>query len=80
MKGSPRARRLLAPSAVSAGALRTIAQPVLVICGEKDAMTGSPQPLADAMPRGRAVIVPGRDHMTAVGDRVTKSEVLAFLA
>lgn len=61
-------------------ALSAIDRPVLVICGEKDAITGSPERLAAAIPGARAVIVPGRDHMSAVGDKVTKAEVLAFLA
>lgn len=59
--------------------LAAIRQPVLVICGEKDAVTGSPERLAASMPGAVLKIVPGRDHMTAVGDRVTKTEVLGFL-
>ncbi len=56
-----------------------IDQEVLVICGEKDTVTGPPDRLASTMPGARAVTVPGRDHMSAVGDKVTKAEVLAFL-
>lgn len=62
-----------------AGDLGRVANPVLVICGEKDVITGPPQPLAALMPRGSASVVPQRDHMTAVGDRITKNEVLTFL-
>ena len=53
-------------------------RPVLVVCGEKDELTGSPQPLAAAFADGRAVTVPRRDHMTAVGDKVYKEAVLEF--
>ena len=53
---------------------------VLVVCGESDALTGSPQGLAQAFANGRAVVVPKRDHMTAVGDKVYKQAVLEFLA
>ena len=32
------------------------------------------------LPRGRALDIPGRDHMLAVGDQVFKAAVLDFLA
>ena len=32
------------------------------------------------MPARRALPIPGRDHMLAVGDKVFKQAVLAFLA
>jgi pimeloyl-ACP methyl ester carboxylesterase len=54
-------------------------RPVLVVCGEKDELTGAPDGLAHAFPNGRAVTIPKRDHMTAVGDKVYKDAVLAFL-
>jgi pimeloyl-ACP methyl ester carboxylesterase len=54
--------------------------PVLIVVGEKDAITGLPGRLAEALPRARVVIVPGRDHMTAVGDKVFKAEAVAFLS
>jgi pimeloyl-ACP methyl ester carboxylesterase len=52
---------------------------VLVVDGDKDTQAGRPEPLAAAFADGRAVIVPGRDHMTAVGDRLYKQSVLEFL-
>jgi non-heme chloroperoxidase len=55
-------------------------RPVLVVCGEKDELTGGPDALAAAFADGRAVTVPRRDHMTAVGDKVYKEAVLQFLA
>jgi pimeloyl-ACP methyl ester carboxylesterase len=54
--------------------------PVLVAVGSKDAVAGSAQELAARLPFGRALDIPGRDHMLAVGDRVFKEGVLAFLA
>jgi pimeloyl-ACP methyl ester carboxylesterase len=55
-------------------------RPVLVVCGEMDVLTGSPDPLAAAFADGRAVTVPKRDHMTAVGDKVYKQAVIEFFA
>ncbi|MBI3675846.1 MAG: alpha/beta hydrolase [Proteobacteria bacterium] len=54
-------------------------RPVLVVCGERDNLTGRPEPLAKAFANGRAVMVPKRDHMTTVGDKVYKAAVLKFL-
>ena len=54
-------------------------RPVLVVCGENDETSGAPGPLAAAFPDGRAVVIPGRDHMSAVGDKATKEAVIAFL-
>jgi pimeloyl-ACP methyl ester carboxylesterase len=53
---------------------------VLVVCGEIDNLTGKPDGLAAAFPEGRAVTVPNRDHMSAVGDKVYKHAVVDFLA
>jgi len=55
-------------------------RPVLVVCGENDETSGAPGLLAAAFPDGRAVVVPGRDHMSAVGDKCTKKAVIDFLA
>jgi pimeloyl-ACP methyl ester carboxylesterase len=60
--------------------LKKVMLPVLVVCGEKDVLTGSPDPLAAAFGKGRAVTVPNRDHMTAVGDKVYKRAVVEFFA
>lgn len=54
--------------------------PVLVVCGENDVLTGSPDALAGAFAQAHAVTVPRRDHMTTVGDKVYKQAVLEFLA
>jgi pimeloyl-ACP methyl ester carboxylesterase len=60
--------------------LSKCATPILVVAGEKDVQAGAPDPLAAAFADGRAVTVPRRDHMTAVGDKVYKEAVLEFLA
>lgn len=65
-------------TALTAADFRALAVPALVICGEKDSVSGPPEPLARLLPRGEARTVPGRDHMSAVGDKITKAEVLAF--
>lgn len=57
-----------------------IKRPVLVVAGETDIQAGAPGPLAERMPKGKAVTVPKRDHMKTVGDRAYKEAVLAFLA
>ncbi len=72
MRGS---RQTLNPSEVG-----RIAVPVLVAVGSKDPVAGSPEQLAALIPGARALIIPGRDHMLAVGDRTFKSGVLEFLA
>ena len=57
-----------------------LTMPVLVAVGSKDDVAGSAQDLAALLPQGRALDIPGRDHMQAVGDRVFKEGVLDFLA
>ncbi len=59
--------------------LARIQNPILVVCGEKDEISGPPAPLAGAFPHGVAASVPGRDHMSAVGDPRTRQAVLDFL-
>ena len=63
-----------------AAQLAYASQPVLVVCGEADELTGSPGPLAAAFPNGRAVTIARRDHMTTVGDKLYKQAVLEFLS
>jgi pimeloyl-ACP methyl ester carboxylesterase len=57
-----------------------IAVPVLIAVGTHDHVAGSALALAALIPGARALDIPGRDHMVAVGDRVFKSAVLEFLA
>jgi pimeloyl-ACP methyl ester carboxylesterase len=56
-----------------------IASPVLVAVGENDEVGGSPDGLAKLIPGAQAFVVPGRDHMLAVGDRRFKEAILGFL-
>jgi pimeloyl-ACP methyl ester carboxylesterase len=61
-------------------ALSRIACPVLVVAGEVDDVAGPVQPLVDLIPGAVGVLLPGRNHMNAVGDSGYKKAVLAFLA
>jgi pimeloyl-ACP methyl ester carboxylesterase len=72
MRGS---RQTLSPAEVG-----RIAVPVMVAVGEKDPIAGSPEALAALIPGAKALVISGRDHMLAVGDRVFKSAVIEFLA
>ncbi|CCF19772.1 putative hydrolase [Pseudorhizobium banfieldiae] len=54
--------------------------PTLIGVGTKDDIAGSPHKLAALMPNARALDIPGRDHMLAVGDKVFKKAVLDFYA
>ncbi|HEY8567246.1 MAG TPA: alpha/beta hydrolase [Beijerinckiaceae bacterium] len=68
-------RQVLSPDEVG-----RIEAPVLVAVGTKDTVAGAPGPLAALMPNARVLDIPGRDHNLAVGDKVHKQGVLAFLA
>lgn len=57
-----------------------IACPTLVAVGTKDEVSGDGPALASLLPQGRALDIPDRDHNLAVGDKVYKQGVLAFLA
>lgn len=59
--------------------LSAIAAPTLVIAGEADDIARDPQALAARIAGAGCETVPRRDHMRAVGDRVTKQKVLDFL-
>ena len=53
--------------------------PVLVAVGSKDVIAGSAHELAALIPGAKALDIPNRDHMLAVGDKVFKAGVLKFL-
>jgi pimeloyl-ACP methyl ester carboxylesterase len=54
--------------------------PMLIAVGTADPIAGSPHELAALVPGAKALDIPGRDHMLAVGDKVFKAAVLEFLA
>ena len=56
-----------------------ISAPVLVAVGAKDQVAGSATELATLIPGARALDIPDRDHMLAVGDKVYKAGVIDFL-
>lgn len=60
--------------------LKTSQRPVLVVTGETDTLAGSPFALANAFADGRALVLPNKDHMTAVGDPGYKRAVLDFFS
>jgi pimeloyl-ACP methyl ester carboxylesterase len=57
----------------------SIQTPALIAVGTKDPIAGSAEELAAVMPNAKALPIPGRDHMLAVGDKVFKAGVLQFL-
>jgi len=56
-----------------------ISAPVLIAVGTEDSVAGSAQELAALIPGARALDIPDRDHMLAVGDKVYKAGVIDFL-
>jgi pimeloyl-ACP methyl ester carboxylesterase len=58
--------------------LAHLQRPVLVVDGDKDDTAGRPEPLAATFANGVAVSIPGRDHMSAVGDKNTRQAVIEF--
>jgi pimeloyl-ACP methyl ester carboxylesterase len=67
-------RQSLTPAGVA-----RIAAPTLIAVGTRDVVAGDPHALAAMMSRAEALDIPGRDHNLAVGDKVYKAGVLAFL-
>lgn len=53
--------------------------PTLVIAGSRDTAAGSPVPVAESVPGAKAVIAPGRSHLSCVTDGFFKGAVLGFL-
>ena len=64
---------------LSRAEVASIRAPVLVAVGTKDPVAGSAQQLATLIPGARALDIPDRDHMLAVGDKVYKAGVIDFL-
>ena len=65
-------------SLTAAGVAR-ITAPTLIAVGTRDVVAGDAHKLAALMPNAAALDIPGRDHNLAVGDKVYKAGVLAFL-
>jgi pimeloyl-ACP methyl ester carboxylesterase len=65
---------------ISAETIAAIRCPVLVAVGTTDDVAGSGPALAALIPGAQSLDIAGRDHMRAVGDRVYKDGVSAFLA
>jgi pimeloyl-ACP methyl ester carboxylesterase len=59
--------------------LRRARRRVLVVCGEHDAVSGRADGLASAFADGRALTIPGRDHISALEHADFKSAVVEFL-
>ena len=64
---------------LSKAEVTAIRVPLLVAVGTRDVVAGSAQELAALIPGARALDIPDRDHMLAVGDKVFKQGVLNFL-
>jgi pimeloyl-ACP methyl ester carboxylesterase len=60
--------------------LAALPMPILVAVGTRDSMAGPIDAVAEKIPNAELLAIPNRDHMNAVGDRVYKEGVLAFLA
>lgn len=63
---------------LTAEMIGTITTPALVVVGERDVIGGSADELAALLPNGRALTLPDREHMKAVGDKRFKDAVTAF--
>lgn len=64
---------------LSRAEVASIMAPVLVAVGTKDKVAGDAHELAVLIPRARALDIPDRDHMLAVGDKVFKAAAIDFL-
>ncbi|MGE3231993.1 MAG: alpha/beta fold hydrolase [Hyphomicrobium sp.] len=65
---------------ITAEAVGQLKPAVLVAVGEHDVVGGPAADLAALIPGAEALMIAGREHMKAVGDRTYKAAVLAFLA
>ncbi len=66
-------------SVISEDELAQIKVPTLIVAGDQDVLAGSVSTLVDAIPYSEGVVLPGKDHMKAVGDKTYKLSVLDFL-
>jgi pimeloyl-ACP methyl ester carboxylesterase len=57
-----------------------ITAPVLIAIGSDDEVSGKPEPLAALIRNAETFVIPGRDHMKAVGDKRHKQAAIEFLS
>jgi pimeloyl-ACP methyl ester carboxylesterase len=60
--------------------LSTVSTPILLAVGERDEIARDAAELAEQIPTARLVVIPGRDHMSAVPARQFKDAALEFLS
>ena len=65
---------------IPVGAIAGLDLPVLVAVGSRDDVAGSLDDFVALIPGAKGVEIPGKDHMSSVGDKVFKQAVLDFLA
>lgn len=65
--------------AVPREAAAKISSPVLVVAGDQDEVAGAVHPLVEVIPNAEGLVLPGKDHMKAVGDMTFKRGTLQFL-
>ncbi len=63
---------------ITAEMLGQIQIPVLVVAGELDTVSGEVAPLVAVIPGSEGFVVPNRNHMNAVGDRLYKQAAITF--
>ena len=66
-------------SYIDVSVFQSIVNQTLVIVGDEDTVAYGGEKLAGIIPNGRFEAIPRRNHMNAVGDKVYKEKVLAFL-
>ncbi|MBV9329948.1 MAG: alpha/beta hydrolase, partial [Alphaproteobacteria bacterium] len=64
---------------IDAASLKGLAVPVLVVAGARDELAGEPHPLAARFGDGRAVVLPGCDHFSAIPHALYKATLFDFL-
>lgn len=60
--------------------VRSIQHQALVAVGTRDIVSGDGMELVNLLPNGAFLDITGRDHMTAVGDKIYKAGVIDFFA
>ena len=58
--------------------VKPIRVPTMIVIGTKDTLVGDPKLLRDSIPGSQLVMLEGRDHLSAPGDRRYREEALRF--